>query len=192
MGNRLFEALRRVQESLKVLDVSWALVGGLAFSARIEPRTTRDVDVAVAVDSDEAAERIVFSLGSASYRIIDHGHLEHVLQDRLSTTRLEGPDPGIVIDLLFASSGIEREIVSGAETIELVPSLRVPIASVGHLLATKILAHRARDIADIEEIAAIATPEDLRVARHGLELIETRGFNRGRDLQKILQRYVPS
>jgi hypothetical protein len=41
--------LRDVVSDLDGLDVGWALVGGLAVSARAEPRTTRDVDVAVAV-----------------------------------------------------------------------------------------------------------------------------------------------
>ena len=35
-----------------------ALVGGLAVSARAEPRFTRDVDLAVAVVSDDEAERL--------------------------------------------------------------------------------------------------------------------------------------
>ena len=35
----------------------WALVGGLAVSARAEPRTSRDVDLAVHVANDPRAQR---------------------------------------------------------------------------------------------------------------------------------------
>ena len=46
-----------------------ALVGGLAVSARAEPRFTRDVDLAVAVVSDDEAERLVSRLVTRGYRI---------------------------------------------------------------------------------------------------------------------------
>ncbi len=49
---RLAEAFVRLQGDLKAIGASWALVGGLAVSARAEPRTTRDIDVAVAVGDD--------------------------------------------------------------------------------------------------------------------------------------------
>jgi len=40
-------ALRRIAVDLDARGRHWALVGGLAVSARAEPRTTRDVDVVV-------------------------------------------------------------------------------------------------------------------------------------------------
>jgi hypothetical protein len=36
-----------------------------------------------------------------------------------------------VIDVLFASSGIEREVVAGAERIELLPNLTIGVARTG-------------------------------------------------------------
>ena len=75
---------------------------------------------------------------------------------RLSTVRLSTPGAssrGVVVDLLFASSGIEPEIIAQAEAIEIVPGLTVPIARIGHLLALKLLArddrHRPQDWNDI-------------------------------------------
>lgn len=50
---RLAEALIRLEAELRMISVRWAVVGGLAVSARTEPRTTRDVDVAI----DDASER---------------------------------------------------------------------------------------------------------------------------------------
>ena len=52
----------------EVLGLRWALVGGLAVSARAEPRTTRDVDVAVAVNDDAGAEAAVLALRHRGYR----------------------------------------------------------------------------------------------------------------------------
>jgi hypothetical protein len=47
-----------------------------------------------------------------------------------------GEDDPAVLDLLFASSGIESEIVAAADTLAVVPGLTLPVATTGHLLAT--------------------------------------------------------
>jgi hypothetical protein len=46
---RLREALIRLRTDLLASNASWALIGGLAVSVRAEPRTTRDLDVALSV-----------------------------------------------------------------------------------------------------------------------------------------------
>ncbi len=56
---RLEEALRQTSAALG--DQPWALVGGLAVSVHCEPRFTRDIDIAIALPDDGAAERLVSS-----------------------------------------------------------------------------------------------------------------------------------
>ena len=60
--------LRRVAAELSRTGCPFALVGGLAVSARTEPRFTRDVDLAVAVASDTEAEALIHRLRTAGYR----------------------------------------------------------------------------------------------------------------------------
>ena len=60
--NPLWSALRRIVADLTAERVRCALVGGIAMGARTEPRFTRDVDLAVAVNDDSEAERIVRAL----------------------------------------------------------------------------------------------------------------------------------
>ena len=55
---KLIDALRSACETLDELGVDFALVGGLAVSARAEPRLTRDVDLAIATDDDDGAESL--------------------------------------------------------------------------------------------------------------------------------------
>lgn len=69
MSNAVGDALRRVVAHLDGLGVSWALVGGFAVSVRVEPRFTRDVDVAVAVADDRQAEDVVGRLTGVGYRV---------------------------------------------------------------------------------------------------------------------------
>jgi hypothetical protein len=48
-------ALRAAVSDLNAIGVRWALVGGLAVSARAVPRFTKDLDFAVAVASARAS-----------------------------------------------------------------------------------------------------------------------------------------
>ncbi len=60
--NTLIEVVRHTSEALSRAGVSFALVCGLAVSARAEPRFTRDVDLAVAVLGDRYARAPVAEL----------------------------------------------------------------------------------------------------------------------------------
>ncbi|TLG16529.1 hypothetical protein FEK35_04620 [Nocardia cyriacigeorgica] len=96
----------------------------------------------------------------------------------------------MVVDLLFASSGIEPEIVGAAEQLEIFPGLIMPVARTGHLIALKLLARdderRPQDSADLRSLAEVATASDLTDAAEAIRLITARGFNRDRDLAELL------
>lgn len=192
--NRLHSALALVSTSLLDFGVHWALIGGLGVAARSEPRFTRDIDIAVAMRDDEQAEGLVFSL---SQRGFDKGTaIEQERVGRLSTMRLRFTHSefrGILVDLLFASSGIEPEIVDQADVIEIVDGIKVPIAQTGHLLALKVLSQssdRPQDEIDIKALLEHSGEEDLSLARTAVELIMARGFNRGRKLDYLLDRWI--
>lgn len=186
--NSVEAALRRVTADLDRRRLGWALVGGFAVSARAEPRFTRDVDVAVAVIDDRAAEQNVHDLVADGYRLL--ASVEQNAVGRLATVRL-GPVAGdVVVDVLFASSGIEPEIVRSAEAIEILPGLVVPVARTGHLIALKLLARddesRPQDLADLRSLHEVATREDVDLARSAIHLITERGYHRDRDLAAAL------
>jgi len=193
--SRLESTLRRAARDLNDLGRRWALVGGLAVSARAQPRFTRDIDLVVLVASDPDAERLVHDLQARGYRV--QAIVEQEAAARLATARLlptEEDETGIVIDALFASSGIEREIVSAAETLEVLPGLRIPVATIGHLIALKVLARddRARpmDHADLVGLIGAAAPADIDQARTAIALIERRGFQRDKDLRAELEQLL--
>jgi predicted nucleotidyltransferase len=187
-------ALRRICADLTDAGHSFALVGGLAVSARTEPRFTRDADIAVAVGSDAEAGALVRRLRARGYEI--EALVEQEAVGRLATARLtrarEPSSP--VIDLLFASSGIENEIVADAEDIELLPELHVSVATTAHLIALKVLARddvtRPQDITDLRALLRVAATLDVNRARAALTLIAQRGYHRGRDLQAQLEQLL--
>jgi predicted nucleotidyltransferase len=193
--NRVEAALRRIASDLNALHIPWALVGGFAVSVRTEPRFTRDVDVAVVVDDDQAAERLVRSLIGKGYRL--DAIVEQDSVGRLATARMIslGADRlSVVVDVLFATAGIEPEIVAAAEVLEVLPGIQMPVAAAGHLVALKLLARdddtRPQDAADLRALRAVLEPADRAAARTAAELIVDRGFARGRALIALTEAFL--
>lgn len=195
--SRLEQALIRLTGDLQALDLRWALVGGLAVSFRAEPRTTQDLDVALAVAGDSEAERIALSLRLRGYGSHEIQPFLETTDGRLSTARLLAPElsggmEAIGVDLLFASSGVEADIVAAAEVRAVLPGLYLPVATIGHLIALKVLAGRDKDRMDARSLLRRATLDELQRAREMLDRIERRGFHRGKDLQAELARLLAS
>jgi hypothetical protein len=194
--NPLEAALRTTAAHLDRLDRRWALIGGLAVSAHAEPRTTRDVDLAVAVRGDADAEALVLALSEAGFRV--EATLDQDAAGRLATVRLRPPGDqrarGVVVDLLFASSGIEPEIAAEALRIEIVPGLVVPVATRAHLIALKVLSRdprrRPRDDEDLRNLLRGISPAESGEARAALDLLASRGFARGKQLQRELDEFL--
>jgi predicted nucleotidyltransferase len=186
---KIEEALRAVVQELRALERSFALLGGFAVSAQTEPRTTKDVDIAVLVANDEDAEQLAYELTQKGYVV--RTTVEHLASGRLATIRTVSPNDAIV-DLLFASSGVEDVVIADAAVIEVLQGLEIPVASVGHLTAMKVLArddkHRPQDRVDLHALFKVATDEDLAKATTMLTLIHERGYARGRALEDDLHR----
>lgn len=169
-----------------------AIVGGLAVSARTEPRFTRDADVCVAVSDNDEAESLVRALQSDGYRVL--ALVEQESTARIATVRLAPPPPvdrGVVLDVLFASSGIEPEVIGASDVLELSEGVRAPIATVSSLIALKVLsrddARRPQDRVDLAALLGIASAADIAEATRLLGLIQERGYGRGRDLISLLE-----
>ena len=175
------------------MGAKFAIIGGIAVSIRTIERFTKDLDIAIAVESDGEAEAIVHSLSRLGYFV--ETIIEHDEANRLATVRFSIPGPPkMLLDLLFASSGIESEIVAAAEEAEIFPGMQGLVATVSSLIALKVLsadnARRLQDIIDLHNLFKEASPKDLAEARQLLDLITKRGFNRNKDLQKDLDGYI--
>ena len=176
----------QVLSALRQENVKGCIVGGLAVSARCEPRFTRDVDIAVVVDTDEHAEALIHALASHGLRMV--GLVEQEAVGRLAMARLSTED-GLSVDLLIASSGIETEVVTNAEILEVVQGVLLPVARTGHLIALKLLSvapGRETDAADLRNLAAVATQDEWNLASEAVAQIQERGFARGRQLDAEL------
>jgi hypothetical protein len=185
----LAHALRELVDALDGAS-TFALVGGLAVSVRVEPRFTRDLDVVVAVDDDGAAEALVRHLIARRY-VVDTV-LENTKHGRLGAIRLRRAAAGPVIDVLFAATGIEADIIAAAEQL-VVLGARVPVARTGHLIAMKVLArddvNRPQDVIDLRALARMADRTEWTRAARAAAAIEKRGFARRRKLVAAVRRW---
>ena len=179
-------ALAAICRELVRLGHRFALVGGLAVSVRAEVRFTRDVDLVVAVADDSAAESLAYELRSAGYTAV--ASVEHETRHRLSTVRLMSPS-GVKVDLLFASSGIEGEIVDSATPVDFDGAGSVPVANAEELLAMKVLSMtetRLQDRIDAQHLLQFTPKLDLSRVRQHLARITDRGYAGEQDLEAKL------
>jgi hypothetical protein len=191
----LEDAVRQICADLTEARAAFALVGGLAVSARTEPRFTRDADLAVAVSEDAEAERLILTLRAQDYVV--EAVVEQDATGRLATVRLTraGVAPAPFVDLLFASSGIEQEVVAQSEPIELFRNLTIGVARTAHLIALKVLSRddveRPQDLVDLRSLQRVASADEVTHARQLVDLIMTRGYHRGRDLKTEMLALFP-
>jgi hypothetical protein len=123
-------AARLVTAQLTDAGVPFALVGGLAVSVRVEPRFTRDADLAVTVATDDEAEALTRRLGDRGCHVT--AIVEQESTGRLATVGLVvARDPrSPVVGLLFASSGIEAEAVAESEPLAVLEGVQLPVMAV--------------------------------------------------------------
>ena len=88
--------------------------------------------------------------------------------------------------LIFASSGIEAEVVERAVIIDVPGTGPLPVACVEELVAMKTLSmtnRRLQDRIDAQRLLESPSGVDLDRVRANLGLIRERGYDRGEDLE---------
>jgi hypothetical protein len=150
------------------------------------------MEVAVADSTHEAAAAIGKSLANRGYRSVPvSGRSEAAGPRILHLISPASKRRTVFVDLLFAVSGIEPDVVAAADRIAVL-GRQIPVAKLGHLLALKLLANRPQDQMDGARLILAAGEAEMHRAREALDLIAERGFARdeGRDLQAELTCWI--
>jgi hypothetical protein len=195
---RLQKALIRLDTDLRALGLQWVLVGGFAVMLRVESRSTRDLDIVLAVTEDRQTDEAVRGLRMRGYQ--DHPTKPMLFRKdgRLFGVRLVSPaldaddDTVAIVDVLAGCCGVEPEVVAAAEIREALPKLFIPVARSGHLVALKVLAGRPQDQEDVRALLREIDSRELQLARQTLMLMEERGFNEEKDLLAELEKLLDS
>jgi hypothetical protein len=148
LNRRFEESLERLGALFATHRLKAALIGGLAASVRGRVRVTEDIDIVVDCDIEKAIE-LLASLDTSVFRpFVDDAdsivrqHYILPIQDCVNQIR---------IDLAVGASGFEKMVVDRAVAVE---GSTIPIASAEDLLLMKLMAHRPRDLSDIQGIVS--------------------------------------
>jgi Nucleotidyl transferase AbiEii toxin, Type IV TA system len=185
---KLATVLGELVTLLEAQGVGYAVVGGLAASSHGEARFTRDIDVTLMVNNDEEAENCIYGFVQQGYVVV--ATVEQETTHRLTTARLKHPN-GVLCDPIFATCGIENEIIANAKPLELFPGKRVTTATAESMIAMKVISatpKRPRDLGDLQAmLRANPAIDESRVA-FLFRAIAERGYSRGQDLAEKWRR----
>jgi hypothetical protein len=158
------------------------------------PRATLDADIVLVVQDDADANEFAKALQARGYVILEAG--VHPTAGHFTSARVVSPVRAagrLVVDFMFDTTGIEKEIVASAERLALTRDLKIPVATRGHLIAMKVLSQgedRPQDSVDLQQLLKRATTTDLDEARTALHLIRERDHDGGKDLLGALEAAV--
>lgn len=187
--------IRRIADDLNAAGIRWCLVGGLGASVYAEPRTTKDIDVVVALDSDQDLEHLKAFLASRGYH--SPAILMHTQPTRRMGWRLLLDSPrgnGVPLDILSNACGIEHQITKQAVKLEVLRGVWLPVAALGHLIAMKVVSQhdpsRLQDRVDLLALLKVAQPDDIAIAQDALSEIARAGYSNNRNLVEELERAI--
>src|SRR5262245_10372547 len=124
----LLQTMKTAAAALRAAGVEFMLGGGLAVWARGGPTTEHDIDFLVRRADAQAAQDVLVAAGMRA---------EDVPEEWL----LKVWDGDVLVDLIFCPAGgpVGDAAFARAEELE-VMAVRMPVASAGDVLATKLLA----------------------------------------------------
>ena len=126
---------------LEAAQIEYALIGGHAVNAWIEPRFTADIDVTVEAGV-EKVRRLSTVLAEAGYRIVAQHGDEPSGPDFV---RFRSNDEHVTFEFQAAKTELQRELIRRAQTR--LRGLRVATAE--DLILLKLIANRPKDRLDM-------------------------------------------
>lgn len=134
-------------ECFTARDVRFLIVGGYAVAAHGHPRYTKDLDVWVRADVDNA-RRIIDALDDFGFGGLGLAVEDFVADDVVVQL---GREPQR-IDLLTFVSGVDFDQAYSNRELVLMGDVEVPVIGRAELHRNKLATGRLRDLADIEDL----------------------------------------
>lgn len=139
------EIQKRFLRSLSVNSVKYLVVGGYAVGFHGHPRLTRDLDIWVGTDADNA---------EAMLGALNHYGIPYMFKETFMTPNnvVQLGEPPDRIDILTSVSGVMFQEAYTHKKMLLVNDLEVNFIDFERLIKTKTGTGRARDAGDIEDL----------------------------------------
>ncbi len=157
----LLGTLRDLVAWLKANRTQGLIIGGVAASILGRPRVTRDVDALVLLDEKDWNE---FLSAGTEFGFVARviGPLDFARKAKVLLVRHK--PSGIDVDVTFGALPFEREAITHAVWVN-IKGVRLPLPTPEDLIIMKAVAHRPRDLADIESIIDAHPEINLRKIR---------------------------
>jgi len=146
----LTDQLKRIVQFLNKQKIDYALAGGLAFSALVEPRATMDIDLVVMVKEKQLNhfkdllkqefESIVTHKEPMQFNLVKIWRVINFIEDR-----------EMIFDFMLAESKFHKNAIERALEIEFFGS-KLKVITLEDLILLKNCANRTQDLADLDKI----------------------------------------
>ena len=186
MPQPVFDLLDDLGTTLTALDLRWYLFDAQAAVVHGSTRLSADVDATVFVNPsgmDALLERL------AAQGIVPRSGDFRQVAAKHRVLLLWHEPTGMPLDLVLGGPGIETTFCARARAHDL-GGTKVPVISAEDLVASKILAGRAKDIDDVQAILEVGRDTvDITAVRSLLRQFE-QALDRS-DLLPVLERMIP-
>ena len=146
----LIEHLKIIANLLNENKIDYALAGGLAFSALVEPRATMDIDLLLMIREEELPDFFKV-LEEKVESLLPHNEPTRFKLIKIWRVVSLSHNLEIIVDFLIAESKFHENIVKRAIEIDFFQT-KLKIVTLEDMILLKICAKRTQDIADLEQI----------------------------------------
>lgn len=169
--------------------IAHALGGALALGYHVsEPRGTRDIDVNVSVDVEQA-DRVFAALpADLPWSLQDELRVREDGQVRLLWPVTDSPAPPIPVDLFLPQHDLHRVVATRTELVSMLDA-QVPIICATDLAIFKLLFDRGKDWGDVESMLRFGKVDVPEVQRWLIDIVGPDDQRLGRlaDLLRLVQ-----
>lgn len=161
----LLACLQGLMDWWKISRVQGVIIGGVAASILGRPRVTRDVDAVIFLDQDNwshfLAEGAPLGFGPRLDDALDFARQARVLLVQHQPSEID-------VDLSLGALPFEEEVLARSQIVE-IGSLSLPLPTPEDLVILKAIAHRPRDLIDIEGVLDAHSRLDRRRIRRWVQ-----------------------
>lgn len=143
-------------------EIPYALIGGVAVGLISQPRATQDIDLVVWLDFEDIEQ---FLVSGARFGFVPRipNAVEFAMRSRVVLLRHETTK--ISVDVSCGALPFELEMIT--RSIELrIGELAIRVATPEDLIITKAIAHRSRDLIDIDNLLIVHQRLDVERILH--------------------------
>ena len=145
--------------------VSYAIIGGVAIGLIAQPRETHDIDAVAWIDLIDLP---VLLTSAAQFGFVSRTTDPQSFAEKSRMVLLTHTETGISVDVSCGVLPFEREMIERSTEFK-IDRLALKVATPEDLLITKAVAHRGKDLIDIENLLTVYRHLDLSRVRYWVQ-----------------------